>query len=33
MTDLAILSAASAAAVPTRLDPVKLFLDAQIVVQ
>lgn len=33
MTDLAILSAAAAAAAPTRLDPVKLFLDADIVVQ
>ena len=33
MTDLVILSAAAAAAAPTRLDPVKLFLDADIVVQ
>ncbi len=33
MTHLAILSAAVAAAAPTRLNPVKLFLDADIVVQ
>ena len=33
MTDLVILSAAAAAAAPTRLDPLKLFLDADIVVQ
>lgn len=33
MTDLVILSAAAAAAAPTRLNPVKLFLDADIVVQ
>jgi biopolymer transport protein TolQ len=33
MTHLAILSAAAAAAAPTRLNPVKLFLDADIVVQ
>ena len=33
MTDFVILSAAAAAAVPTRLNPVKLFLDADIVVQ
>ena len=32
MTDLALLAAAAAAA-PTRLDPVELFLDADIVVQ
>ena len=33
MTHLAILSAAATAAAPTRLNPVKLFLDADIVVQ
>ncbi|MDD3797842.1 MAG: protein TolQ [Novosphingobium sp.] len=33
MTDLASLSASLAAAAPTRLNPVKLFLDADIVVQ
>ncbi len=33
MTVLSLLAAASAAGVPTRLNPVKLFLDADIVVQ
>ena len=33
MTDLAFLAAAAAAAAPNHLNPVKLFLDADIVVQ
>ena len=33
MTDLTLLSVAAAAGAPTRLNPVKLFLDADIVVQ